>query len=108
MVYSGSVWVFTAAHAAGAWTGEDAEMEAENRTALWVEGMVERNTTDDIIDPGTPVGNIETAIANCTTAAASANAAASAAQDAADAAEALVENWSVATAAETTAYLGIT
>lgn len=47
------------------------------RTALWVEGHVERNVGGTIIDPGTPVGNISTAIAN-------ANAAASRAEEAAE------------------------
>ena len=48
-----------------------------NRTALWVEGMVKRNTSSNIIDPGTPVSNIEQAISR-------ANAAAQAAEEAAD------------------------
>ncbi len=71
------------------------------RTALWVEGQVERNTTDSITDPGTPVGNITQAIAN-------ANAAASAANSAASDARAIVNNWQAATGAETLTYLGIT
>lgn len=57
-----------------------------NRTALWVEGKVERNVSGDIIDPGTPVGNISQAIGNANAAAASANNAATAATTAATAA----------------------
>lgn len=53
------------------------------RTALWVEGIVERNTTEAVIDPGTPVSNISQAIANANAAAASATSAASAASAAA-------------------------
>lgn len=95
VVYDSAVWVFTADHSAGAWTGEDAQIEVENRTALWVEGMVERNTTETIIDPGTPVSNIDQAIANCNAAAAEAEAAAAAVAE-------------VASVADTTGYLGIT
>lgn len=54
--------------------------DGTTRTALWVEGHVERNVGGTIIDPGTPVGNISTAIAN-------ANAAATAASEAAANAE---------------------
>lgn len=54
------------------------------RTALWVEGHVERNTSEEIIDPGTPVGNIEQAIGNANSAASAANAAASDANAAAE------------------------
>lgn len=56
----------------------------QNRTALWVEGIVERNLSGTIIDPGTPVANITQAINNANAAAASAT---SAAADAASAAE---------------------
>ena len=45
------------------------------RTALWVEGMVEKNISGEITDPGTPVGNIAQAVA-------AANAAAQTAQGA--------------------------
>ena len=74
------------------------------RTALWVEGRVERNVGGTIIDPGTPVGNISTAIAN-------ANAAATAANEAATEASALVEelqDFEIATLEESKSYLGIT
>jgi len=74
------------------------------RTALWVEGHVERNVGGTIIDPGTPVGNISTAIAN-------ANAAATAANEAATEASALVEelqDFEIATLEESKSYLGIT
>lgn len=67
------------------------------RTALWVEGHVKRNTSGTIIDPGTPVGNIEQAIGNANSAASAANAAASdanaAAETATQAAEAALENY---------------
>jgi uncharacterized protein YjdB len=53
------------------------------RTVLWVEGNVERNTTDEIVDPGTPVGNIEQAIGQATAAAAAASEAADDANEAA-------------------------
>jgi len=56
-----------------------------NRTALWVEGMVKRNTSSNIIDPGTPVSNIEQAISR-------ANAAAQAAETAAEEAQGVADN----------------
>ena len=40
-----------------------------SRTVLWVEGMVERNVSGNISDPGSPVGNIEQAIGNANNAA---------------------------------------
>ena len=62
------------------------------RTALWVEGHVKRNTSGTIIDPGTPVGNIEQAIGNANSAASAANAAAETATQAAAAAQDVVDN----------------
>ena len=72
-----------------------------SRTVLWVEGLVERNTTDQIVDPGTPVANITQAIGNANAAAAAANTAAAAATAAA---QALAE---VATVSDTRTYLNI-
>lgn len=46
----------------------------QTRTVMTVDGFVERNTTDAIVDPGTPVSNIETAINGANAAAAAANA----------------------------------
>lgn len=84
VTYGGIVFEFTAAHE-GAWTGEDVALKTDAaRTVLWVEGTVERNITNDLIDPGTPVGNIPQAIANAQAAATSA---ASAAADAIEAAQ---------------------
>ena len=82
-VYNSNVWVFTAAHSAGAWTGSDATIVYENRTILWIEGVVEKNISGTIIDPGTPVGNITQAINSANAAASSATSAASAATSAA-------------------------
>ena len=62
------------------------------RTALWVEGHVKRNTSGTIIDPGTPVGNIEQAIGNANAAASAANAAAETATQAAAAAQEVADN----------------
>lgn len=62
------------------------------RTALWVEGHVKRNTSGTIIDPGTPVGNIEQAIGNANSAASAANAAAETATQAAAAAQDVADN----------------
>ena len=62
------------------------------RTVLWVEGFVERNTSGTIIDPGTPVGNIEQAIGNANAAASAANAAAETATQAASAAQNVADN----------------
>ena len=62
------------------------------RTILWVNGIVERNTTDEIVDPGTPVGNIEQAIGQATAAAAAASEAADDANEAADNANQAAEN----------------
>lgn len=73
-----------------------------SRTAMWVEGYVEKNTSEDILDPGTPVTNIDQVIAEAT-------AAAEAADDAAAAAIAAVAALpEIATLAETETYLGIT
>lgn len=55
----------------------------ESRTVLWVEGMVERNISGEIIDPGTPVPNITQAINNANAAASAASTAATAANYAA-------------------------
>ncbi len=99
VVYSGFVYVFTAAHAAGAWTGLDAKIGTESRTALWVEGIVERNMSGTIIDPGTPVGNIAQAINDAETAAA-------AASEAAAEAQAAIAEMFVATVSGTTLVLG--
>lgn len=76
VVYNGAVYRFTTAHSAGAWTGTDAVLDGNMRTALWVEGVVERNISGTIIDPGTPVGNIEQAISSALSAASTATAAA--------------------------------
>lgn len=91
VVYQGVVYEFQTAHAAGAWTGEDAVCLDECRTVLWIEGIVERNTTGEIIDPGSPIGNVESVISRCATATANANGAATTANNAADAAEAAAE-----------------
>lgn len=77
--------------------------DGSTRTVLWVEGHVEKNIGGTIIDPGTPVGNISTAIAN-------ANAAAEAASDAAERADAIagqLEDFSIATVSEAKTYLEI-
>lgn len=84
VVHEGVVYRFTTDHAAGAWTGNDAVLDSATRTALWVEGNVERNISTDIIDPGTPVTNIEGIIETAQTAA---QAAASAAAEAIEAAQ---------------------
>ena len=68
------------------------------RTVMWVEGIVEKNVTNDGRDPGTPITNIEAIIGN-------ANAAATRATQAAEQAEAVVDA-GIATAAETLQYLG--
>ena len=83
VVYSGVVYRFTADHDAGAWTGTDVVPDATTRTALWVEGYVERKSSASIVDPGTPVSNIDTAIGNANAAASSASSAATAANTAA-------------------------
>lgn len=78
------------------------------RTILWVEGYIERNTTNDVIDPGTPVPNITQAIGNANAAAATANAAATDAANAAQAALDAAAAIQIATVAETKEYLVIT
>jgi lysophospholipase L1-like esterase len=83
VVYSGVVYRFTAAHTAGAWTGTDVVADAASRTIMWVDGFVEQNVTESIVDPGTPVGNITTAIAQASGAATAATAAAAEAEIAA-------------------------
>ena len=51
----------------------------QTRTVMWAEGRVSKKQTDAIIDPGTPVPNIETAISNANTAASAATSAAASA-----------------------------
>lgn len=58
------------------------------RTAMWIEGIVEKNISGTIIDPGTPEGNISQAIGRANDAANDANRAASDANSAASAANA--------------------
>lgn len=57
------------------------------RTAMWVEGIVKRGTSDTPIDPGTPVTNYETIITNANAAAQAASTAATQANTAAQAAQ---------------------
>lgn len=83
VVYNGVVYRFTAAHTAGAWTGTDVVADAASRTIMWVDGFVEQNVTESIVDPGTPVDNITTAIAQASGAATAATAATVEAQAAA-------------------------
>jgi len=89
VVYNSKVYVFTSAHSAGAWSGIDAEESILNysRTVLWVEGHVEKNINGTIIDPGTPVTNIDQIISQANATAASATQAATRANAAADRAE---------------------
>ena len=54
-----------------------------SRTALWVDGFVERNTSETIIAPGSPVTSIDQAIGQANAAANAANSAATTANDAA-------------------------
>lgn len=77
------------------------------RTALWVEGFIEKNVDGTIIDPGTPVGNISSAIAQANAATSAANTATTAANTAAQNAQAAADAIAIATVAETTEYLGI-
>lgn len=64
-------------------TMDVSDSNGATRTVLWVDGMVEKNTTSDIVDPGTPVGNIEQAIGNANAAASAATTAATNAANAA-------------------------
>lgn len=114
VVYSGVVYRFIVAHPAGAWNSEHATPDGAARTVLWVEGIVERNTTDTIVDPGTPISNVSQAIGNANAATASASSAAftainaaAMANAAAATAVAAAEAISIATVAQTTEYLGI-
>lgn len=105
---NGVVYRFVTDHAAGSWKASDVVVDRNTRTAMWVEGYVERNTTENIVDPGTPPGNIQDIIDQATTAATLASTAAEEATDAAgdarQAAQALAE---VATLAETKTFLDI-
>ena len=83
VAYEGVAYRFTAAHPAGEWTGEDVVTDGSARTALWVEGYVERNTTNDIVDPGNPPGNLEQIIGRAESAASAATSAAASANSAA-------------------------
>lgn len=92
VVYGGIVFQFTSDHT-GAWTGEDvAVVSSPARTAFWVEGYVERNISNELIDPGTPVGNIPQAIGAANAAASAATAAAASAITAASQASAYGES----------------
>ena len=108
-VRNGVVYRFIHAHS-GAWSDADAVIATIDaaRTILWVEGYIERNTTTQIIDPGTPVPNITQAIGNANAAAATANAAATDATEAAQAALDAAAAIQIATVAETEEYLVIT
>ena len=99
-------FVFTMDLAVASTAGEGENDNSENRTVLWVEGVVERNQDGTVIDPGTPVGNITQAINSANAAANSATNAANAANTAAANAEA-VAGAGIATVSETTMYLGI-
>ena len=52
-----------------------------SRTVMWVEGMVEKNTSSTIIDPGTPVTNYSTIISEASAAASAAAEAAANAEE---------------------------
>lgn len=69
VVYDGVVFRFKEPHSAGEWTGDDVLPDGAYRTILWVEGYVERNISDELVDPGHPVGNIANAIASAQNAA---------------------------------------
>lgn len=88
VAYGGNSFVFKAVHT-GAWDAADVYAEVECRTALWVEGIVEKNTTESIIDPGTPVANYTEVINSANAAASSAISAAAQATSAAAAARAV-------------------
>lgn len=62
------------------------------RTALWVDGYVDRNVSGTIVDPGTPVTNYSTIISNANAAATAATNAASAANTAAAAAQSVADS----------------
>lgn len=81
--------------------------DGQVRTAVWVEGFVERNVSEDIVDPGVPVGNISTVISQANAASRAAQAATTVANAAAQAAQAAADAISVATIAETMEYIGI-
>ena len=59
---NGVVYRFVNDHAAGAWNDADVVADRHTRTAMWVEGYVERNISENIVDPGTPPGNIQAII----------------------------------------------
>ena len=65
---------------------------AELRTAMFVTGFVKKATSEDIIDPGTPVGNIDQVVAQAGAAATAAANAAASATSAAAAAQEVVDN----------------
>lgn len=87
---NGVVYRFTDDHPQGEWTGEDAVPDSTIRTILWVEGTAERNTSNELVDPGSSYG-ITAAIGGANAAAASATQAAQlatqAAQEATEAAD---------------------
>lgn len=64
----------------------------ELRTAMFVTGFVKKATSEDIIDPGTPVGNIDQVVARAGAAATAAANAAASATSAAAAAQEVVDN----------------
>lgn len=90
VVVNGVVYRFTDDHPQGEWTGTDATPDSTVRTIIWVEGTAERNTSAEMVDPGSSYG-ITAAIGEANAAAASATQAASlatqAAQEATEAAD---------------------
>lgn len=94
VVVNSVVYRFTEDHDQGEWTGTDAVTDATIRTILWVEGTAERNTSEELVDPGSSYG-IAAAIGGANAAAESATQAAQqaseAAQDAAEAADHAVQ-----------------
>ena len=64
----------------------------ELRTAMFVTGFVKKATSEEIIDPGTPVGNIDQVVAQAGAAATAAANAAASATSAAAAAQEVVDN----------------
>lgn len=56
VVVNGVVYRFTDDHPQGEWTGTDAVPDSTIRTILWVDGTAERNTSKELVDPGSSYG----------------------------------------------------
>ena len=81
VVRNGTVYRFIEDHT-GAWNDSHVTPDVAIRNVLWAEGTVERNVSDDLMDPGVQLGNAATVAATIQNAASAASQAVEAAAQA--------------------------